>query len=331
MSSYIIYGKNEYLEMQQRKRILAEERIQPDQIVEIDGSDKKKFRFESVLIECNTISLFEDMGKKAVIVTNPWFLKASTGKEESGKDDKRAGLLQQMESYLKAENPDVCFLFYLIGSELDTRKKEAKLLEKYHVKKVHCDLIKPWEFGSHITEVLKKEKLELTPAARKEFDLRIGTDEFQLHHAIEKMHLYGEKKFDVDVIKQLIPEDVNLDIWKLGNAFLQGNLAEAIHCKDTMMEKGMEVMDILPLFSSQLKRAYNIMCLYDLHYDQAAIATRLHMKDTAVKMQLQTMRNQTSKRILKMLVGLAEVDQDIKRGFVEPGNAFDMYLLKYGK
>ncbi len=331
MSLYAIYGKNEYLESQQRQRILKEERIEKDQVIELDASDKRKFRMESALVESNTISLFADVNRKAVILINPWFLKSSTKEDGSSKEDKqRNQLLKQLESYLKSPNPDVCFIFYLVGNDIDTRRKETKLLDKYHVKKIACDLIKPWEFPNHITELLKKNHFSLSPDARKEFDLRIGTDEFQLHHALEKMSLYGEKQYDLKTIKDLIPEDTNLDMWKLGNAFLQGNMEEVMRSKMMMESKGMQVMDIIPLFSSQLRRAYDIAQLRDLHYDNETIAVKLHMKDTAVRMNLKNLGNRSAKSILKMLTGLAQLDQEIKLGTANVNHAFDIYLLNYG-
>ena len=144
------------------------------------------------------------------------------------------------------------------------------------------------------------------------------------------MHLYGEKKYGVNIIRQLISEDANLDIWKLGNAFLSGNAVAMMESRDQMYAKGMDVMSMIPRLASQLRKAYDIRKLKDLGYDDASIAVRLRMKDSAVRMNLKGMGTLRAKGILQRMVALAEVEQAIKRGEAEPKASFEAYLLKYG-
>ncbi len=326
MSNYVISGKNQYLAEERLKQILAESRCSKDNVIRLDAQDARKFQIDAALYECNIISLFEENQERVVLLNNPWFLKAG----DKAKEEVREHLLDVLEQYLKNPNPACTLIFFLAGIDADTRRKEYKLLEKYHVKKIVAQPIKPWEFPAHITELLKKNGFVLDKEARMEFEERVGTDEFQLHNAIEKMKLYGEKKYSADIIRQLVSEDANLDIWKLGNAFLSGNAVKMIESRDQMYAKGIDVMEMIPRLASQLRKAYDIRALKDLGYDDASIAVRLRMKDSAVRINLKGMGTLRSRGILERMAALAEVEQAIKRGEAEPKSSFEAYLLKYG-
>ena len=326
MSNYVISGKNQYLAEERLKQILADSRCSKDNVIRLDAQDARKFQIDAALYECNIVSLFEENQERVVLLNNPWFLKAG----DKAKEEVREHLLDVLEQYLKNPNPACTLIFFLAGIDADTRRKEYKLLEKYHVKKIVAQPIKPWEFPAHITELLKKNGFVLDKEARMEFEERVGTDEFQLHNAIEKMKLYGEKKYSADIIRQLVSEDANLDIWKLGNAFLSGNAVKMIESRDQMYAKGIDVMEMIPRLASQLRKAYDIRALKDLGYDDASIAVRLRMKDSAVRINLKGMGTLRSRGILERMAALAEVEQAIKRGEAEPKSSFEAYLLKYG-
>ena len=326
MSNYVISGKNQYLAEERLKQILAESRCSKDNVIRLDAQDARKFQIDAALYECNIVSLFEENQERVVLLNNPWFLKAG----DKAKEEVREHLLDVLEQYLKNPNPACTLIFFLAGIDADTRRKEYKLLEKYHVKKIVAQPIKPWEFPAHITELLKKNGFVLDKEARMEFEERVGTDEFQLHNAIEKMKLYGEKRYSADIIRQLVSEDANLDIWKLGNAFLSGNAVKMIESRDQMYAKGIDVMEMIPRLASQLRKAYDIRALKDLGYDDASIAVRLRMKDSAVRINLKGMGTLRARGILERMAALAEVEQAIKRGEAEPKSSFEAYLLKYG-
>lgn len=326
MSNFVISGKNQYLAEERLKQIIAETRCSKDNVISMDAQDARKFQIDAALYECNVVSLFEENQERVVLLNNPWFLKAG----DKAKEEVREHLLDVLEQYLKNPNPACTLIFFLSGIDADSRRKEYKLLEKYHVTKIVAQPIKPWEFPAHIDELLKKNGFVLDRQARLEFEQRVGTDEFQLHNAIEKMKLYGEKKYNADIIRQLVSEDANLDIWKLGNAFLSGNAVKMIESRDQMYAKGIDVMEMIPRLASQLRKAYDIRALKDLGYDDASIAVRLRMKDSAVRINLKGMGTLRSRGILERMAALAEVEQAIKRGEAEPRSSFEAYLLKYG-
>ena len=329
MTNYVISGKNQFREKERLNRILTKVRVAKEDLIEIDASKPKTFKIEEALIECGTMSLFQEENR-VVILRDPWFLKGAEKGAPKANEEDRKYLIEALNTYLSDPNPGCTLIFYLDGCDADTRRKEYKVLEKHHVERVVCDLIKPWDFPAHITELLKEGGFVLDHDARCEFDERVGTDEFQLHHAIEKLDLYGEKKYDARTIRMLIPEDANVDMWKLGNAFLCGRITDVIRSRDRMYAKGMSAMDMIPLLSSQLRKAYDIRALADLGYDNATIAMRLKIKESAVRMNLKNIGSMRARTILHRMSMLAEIEQGIKTGSLETNAAFEAYLLKYG-
>ena len=100
--------------------------------------------------------------------------------------------------------------------------------------------------------------------------------------------------------------------------------------KEAMCSKGMSAMEIFPLLASQLRRAYNIRFLYDQGYTESRIATRLHMKESVVRMNMHSLYSRSSSQLLKMLVKLAEMDQNAKQGIGDPDAQLEMFILQYG-
>ena len=100
-----------------------------------------------------------------------------------------------------------------------------------------------------------------------------------------------------------------------------------MNAKNSMLEKGQTIQSMIPLLSSQLMRAYNVLCLSDQGYDQSSIATRLRMKESAVRMNLQRLYKRSSKDILQILMKLADLEQGMKAGTLDPAQEFDLFLF----
>ena len=81
MSVYIYCGEDIYRIEEGLKLLLTKRHIDADHTVTIDASDKRSFTIESVLVECDSFSLFDDECK-AVIVKNPFFLSSSSKEAE---------------------------------------------------------------------------------------------------------------------------------------------------------------------------------------------------------------------------------------------------------
>ena len=89
MTVYLLSGKDMYRQEERLATLLKEFSIGKDYVTTFDASNAKAFRFDEALVACDTFSLFDDSAKKAIIIKEPYFLRAAvkTSKKESEKQE----------------------------------------------------------------------------------------------------------------------------------------------------------------------------------------------------------------------------------------------------
>lgn len=320
------------------KRIIRDTGADKEHTVVFDASDPKTFRFESAIMECDTFSLFEGSDRKAVIIREPYFLnagfkssgRASRKKEEKEEADKEKRL-SMLEQYLKQPNPDTALIFYCHGFDADSRKKEYKLLEKHGAVITNYKKMYDREFGIYADDELRKNGLQLTASAKRELLARADCDTLLLHRAIEKLVLYGEKKYDLEDIRSLVSLNPEVNVFAMSNLFIQGDMAGTIRAMDEMLKANIDHASMMTMLASRLRSLYCMKKLYESGMNQDMIAARTRQKPYAVKMGLQNTSGRSAKSLLNLLVQLAELDQGIKSGKILAKDGFEQFILKNGK
>lgn len=344
MSVYLYSGKDLYRMEKNLKDLLKKNDIAHDHIVDFDGSDKKNFRLDSVLIECGSFSLFDEENKKAVIVKNPYFLTksskaekvltsdtSSVKKKKEKENSQKEETLVLLENYMKDENKNTILVFYCDAFDADSRKKEYKLMQKYGVKMMDFSQMNDREFNTYMEEQLAKKGYHLTSEAKTELKERVDIDTMKFHNALEKMDLYGEKDLSEEDIKHIVPMNSTVNAFKISSMFIQGNLAETIKAKDEMLSFNYDYTAMMLMIASRLRSLYNMKHLYEEGFNEEDIAVRLRANPWAVKFGLQDCRGLKSTVLLSYLNQLAELDQGIKAGTIDPKDGFEHFLLKNGK
>lgn len=345
MSVYLYSGKDLYRMEKNLNDLYKKNDIDRDHIVSFDGSDKKNFRLDAVFMECGSFSLFDEDNHKAVVVRNPYFLTKSakdTGKSTRAdsstlkkKKDKDAAKKEEelvlLENYLKDQNKNTLLVFYCDAFEADSRKKEYKLLEKYGAKVMEFGQMNERDFNTYMDEQLTKKGYVLTPEARKEMKDRIDIDTRQLQNAIEKMDLYGKKELNEEDIAHIVPMNSTVNAFKMASMFIQGNFTELLKAKEEMLTFNYDYNAMMLMIAGRLRSLYNMKHLYEEGLNEDDIAVRLHANPWAVKYGLQDCRGMKSDVLLSYLSQLADLDQGIKAGTLDPKDGFEMFLLKNGK
>ena len=345
MNVYVYSGKDLYRMESNLHSFLKDHEISKDNVHWIDGSDVKNFRMESVLMECDTLSLFEEDAKKAVIVKNPFFLNASAKEEgkilksDSASVQKRKkkelalkeARLSLLEQYLKQPDKNTQLIFYCHGFDADSRKKDYKLLEEYRAVFLSFNVMREKEFNAYADQEIRKAGFRLDPDARRELLARVSMDTLQLHNALEKMKLYGEKNLCLNDIRHLVSLNPEINVFALASCFIKGDMAGAIAARDEMLNANYDYMALIAMIASRLKALYNMKKLEERGMREEDIAIRLHANKWAVHFGLQDCRSLNSDQMLKLLKELADLDQGIKAGTIQPKDGFDAYLLKNGK
>ena len=334
MSVYILSGKDIYRIEENLKHILSNHGIDKEHTVYFDGSDKKNFRLEAAILECDSFSLFDE-DPKAVIIRDPFFLSASKKSDETGAkkktDKEQEQRISLLEQYLKQPSEKTVLVFYCTGFEADSRKKEYKLLQKYHAEVLRLQKMKKWEFENYTDKQLSLNGLRLTRDARSELLNRVDGDTLLLHNAIDKMALYGKKDLDLDDISHLVSLNPEVNVFQMSNAFIRGDLAKVLRARDEMLDNSYDYQSMIAMLASRLRAYYEYKLLYEKGLNDSEITMRTHANEYAVKISLEAMSSLRSRTILEWLGELAQLDQDIKAGKADAANGFEMFLLRNGK
>lgn len=339
MNTYLYTGKDLYRMEQSLHELLKNHEVDREHTITFDGSDHKNFRIESAFMECDTVSLFDEEYPKAVIVKNPYFLthsdketkaKKSTtkkAKKENAGDD----LVALLDAFLKADHGNTLFILYCDSFDADSRKKEYKLLQKHNVKIIQFLPMKDREFAVYMDEQLKKNHFHLNQEAREELSLRVDIDTMKLHNAIEKMLLYGEKELNGEDIRHIVPANSTLNAFRLSSMFIKGDLEATMKAKDEMLMFNYDYNAMIMMLAGRIRSLYNMKHLYEQGLNTDDIAVRLHANPWAVKFGMQDCMNLQADVLLSYLDQLADLDQGIKAGTIEPKDGFENFLLRNGK
>lgn len=327
---YLLDGKETYYLSKKKHDLLHQKDLSQDNIMVVDGNSKNDSLMSDVYSLCNTVSLFGE--KRVVLVEDAYFLKTkSSTKKETTKKTKVNTSAEILENYCKEPNEDTDLIFYCFGYDCDKRTKEFQILNNYvgkTVNHIHFGEPQGYEISNIIDKKFKENQITLTRNAKEELLVRINGSITVFYYALDKLKLYGEKKLDENDIEHLVSANLEINRWKLGNAFLSGNMNATFRAYHEMIEiDGMQVVGILPLLASQIRGAYNSMVCYEEGMKETEIKS--YAKRNYPLKDIQTANRFNSTELLKILSELAKLDQDIKSGRVLGKIEFENLLLRY--
>ena len=332
---YLLDGKETYYLTKKKQELLHQQDLSKDNIMRVDGSIKNESLMSDIYALCNTVSLFGE--KRVVIVDEAYFFKTKTGtkasnkKETSSKKVKTISTAEILEKYCKEPNDDTDLIFFCFGYDADKRTKEFQILSSYvgkTVNHIHFGEPQGYEITSIVDRCLKENQISLNKAAKDELLLRMNGSITVFYHALDRLKLYGENKLNEVDIEHLVSSNLEINRWKLGNAFLSGNANSTFRAYEEMIEiDGMQVVGILPILASQIRGAYNSMVCKEEGMSENEI--KIYAKRNYPMKDIQNANRFNSTDLLKILHDLAKLDQDIKSGKVQGKLEFENLLLRY--
>ena len=336
----VIHGDEIYALTQEKERILQKDAKDGDlsDVVEIDASDSHMNLMQAIQ-ECDCMPFFHE--KRLVIMNNPYFLKnapkqvaadaASKTAKKNNKNNTPADPNVILENYLANPNETTDLVFFCSGYTANSNKKETKLLKKYNAKFVQCCRLDEAGFQRRTDEALQREHLHLNKEARTELLERLGNRLDLLYRAIDKLFLYGEKNLNAEDIKNLIDENPDLDIWKLGQVFLTGSISDILNCTEDMIRHGYTYTGLLPMLASRLRTLYSFKKLKELGMNNDQIASYTKKTPGHVYHGLMDCDHISSRVLLCSLKNLADLDQGIKQGIIDEREGYELMILEKGR
>lgn len=324
---FLIYGEDSYRKKEYLSFLKKTKEIDSSETEVFEASKVKDFSmplFFHSLASQNLFTIF----KRLVLLKDAYFLSTSPTK---GNEKDLDYFQKEMELYLKEPNEQVLLVFYMEEENLDSRKKVVKFLKAAGVDFKEFQALKPWEFPNYIRERLAQEKLVLSSGALDLLVERVQSDSMNLQKAIDALKLVPQKEYLVEDIEERIPYSLDLDVFALGNVFLDGDMKKTWKILKRFQQAQLDTQAQMALLASRLRKLYQIKELKEANYSKEEIATRLRIKPYAVQKGLESTFYWNSQRLLRLLKELADIDQGIKSGKLEAKLAFEQFILRNGQ
>ena len=308
---YILYGTINYLINKEIAKIIKDNNIEG---ININKYDLNNTYLTDIINDASSMSLFND--KKIIIVNNSYIFTGTTKKNLEQNTE-------ELENYLNNINDNTILIFIVNNEKLDERKKITKLIKKNGTVK---------DFNSIDNISLVKNLFEdysISNENIKYLISRVGEDSSLLASEIEKIKIYKDKDKNItyDDITNLTTKSLEINNFKLIDAIISKNKAEAFNLYQDRIKLNEEPIAIIISLANQIRIMYQVKQLYLNGYTENNIASILKIHPYRVKLASQNARKYDSDILLKYLKQLADLDINIKTGKVDKTLGLELFII----
>ncbi|MBR3352459.1 MAG: DNA polymerase III subunit delta [Erysipelotrichaceae bacterium] len=311
---YLLMG-TEKNNLRRRRNEIVKKLIGDDEI-NISVYRGSEWEISELIADLQTVPFFSD--NRVVIVENPGFIVSPKVNDEP--------FVNALVSYFKKPNESTTFIIY-IDQNIDRRRKALNTLVKYMKREVY-DTLSEEDFQQAVNEDLRNSGLKLDFDSRNELMQRLPLDLDNWKNELEKLKLYPEK-IDREVIRQLVAKPLESNVFELTNAVNTRNTARAIEVyHDLLVNNKNDIQGLIGLLAGQFRFMLQAVILMEQGYNQKEIAEQLNCREGRVYMAFKNSGSRNSRQLLKVLDSLAQLDQNIKSGKVNPQLGLELFLVE---
>lgn len=312
--NYLLMGTEKY-NLRRRRNEIVKKLIGDDEI-NISVYRGSEWEISELIADLQTVPFFSD--NRVVIVENPGFIVSPKVNDEP--------FVNALVSYFKKPNESTTFIIY-IDQNIDRRRKALNTLVKYMKKEVY-DTLSEEDFQQAVNEDLRNSGLKLDFDSRNELMQRLPLDLDNWKNELEKLKLYPEK-IDREVIRQLVAKPLESNVFELTNAVNTRNTARAIEVyHDLLVNNKNDIQGLIGLLAGQFRFMLQAVTMMEQGYNQKEIAEQLNCREGRVYMAFKNSGSRNSRQLLKVLDSLAQLDQNIKSGKVNPQLGLELFLVE---
>ena len=312
--NYLLMGTEKY-NLRRRRNEIVKKLIGDDEI-NISVYRDSEWDISELIADLQTVPFFFD--NRVVIVENPGFIVSPKVNDEP--------FVNALVSYFKKPNESTTFIIY-IDQNIDRRRKALNTLVKYMKREVY-DTLSEEDFQQAVNEDLRNSGLKLDFDSRNELMQRLPLDLDNWKNELEKLKLYPEK-IDREVIRQLVAKPLESNVFELTNAVNTRNTARAIEVyHDLLVNNKNDIQGLIGLLAGQFRFMLQAVTLMEQGYNQKEIAEQLNCREGRVYMAFKNSGSRNSRQLLKVLDSLAQLDQNIKSGKVNPQLGLELFLVE---
>ena len=296
-----------------------------NKIVQETLKEKNEFNFvsldflssslEDILENLQSSSLFD--GKKMIVVKNPYFFVDTKIKLPFNND------LSLFENYLYNPNENCEFIIICPKKYYNPKNKYFTIIQS--IGEVNNLLIENLEDRkAYALELLKQANLEIE---NKALDLLVSRclEITQLEKEIAKLILYNQK-IDENVIETMVSEPLEDNVFELSNALLKKDSKKVMKVYTDLKKQKVEPIQLISMLSNQLRLLIEVSILKDKYRYDEDLAKILKVHPYRIKLARENTRKFTLTQIKKMLIDLAQLDIDIKKGSKDRYIDFEIFL-----
>ena len=312
--NYILIGTEKY-NLLKRRNELVKDLIGDDEI-NISIYRGNEWEISELIADLQTVPFFAD--NKVVILENPGFIVSPKVSDETYVD--------ALVKYFKQPNETTTFIIY-IDQVFDRRRTSLKTLTKYMKREVY-DTLSEEDFQMIVRNDLKDNGFKLDYDSMNELLSRLPIDLVNWKNELEKLKLYPGK-IDREAIRNLISKPLENNVFELTNAVNNKNTGKAIEVyHDLLVTNKNDISSLVGLLAAQFRFMFQTIALSEQGNSQKEIAERLNCKEGRVYMAFKNSGGRSSHQLLKVLDDLAELDQKIKSGRINPQLGLELFLVQ---
>ena len=308
---YLLYGTVDYLINKTIDKIINDNKIDEFNVNKYDLTNSL---LTDIINDASSMSLFSD---KKIIIVNNAYIFTGTNKKYTEQNT------EELENYLNNINDNTILIFTTNNEKLDERKKITKLVKKNGIVK---------DFNSIDNISLVKNLFEdysISNDNVKYLISRVGEDSSILASEIEKIKIYknDDKTITHDDITNLTTKSLEVNNFKLIDAIINKNKAEAFSLYQDRIKLNEEPIAIIISLANQIRIMYQVKQLYLEGYTENNIASILKIHPYRVKLASQNARKYDSDILLNYLKQLADLDINIKTGKVDKTLGLELFII----
>lgn len=268
--------------------------------------DLEETPIEVVIEEADTLPFLED--HKLIIASNAVFL--------SGQDKKRNEVEHNvvlLEEWLANPSPTATVVFIAPYEKLDGRKRITKKMKDLATV-IEATKLEGNDLFTWVQQEAAANGVKMTAQTAQTLVNTAGDSLLSLSAEISKMVVYlgGTGEITADVIDHLVARTPEMDVFRLTDAYIAGNISRSVSIYHDLLRNGEEPIMLTSLIAGQIRLMIHVQSLRRKGYQQHQIAKTLRVHPYRVKLMLENRKLPNENRLMHILNNLAEIDLKLK-------------------
>ncbi len=271
---------------------------------------------EEVILEAGYVSMFDET--KYIIVKNADFL--GQGKLK----DKESELLL---NYLEKPNTNSVIIF-ITADKLDLRKKITKFIkEKYSL--IVIPNLKPYEIENRLRDYFKSKNLEASLEILKYIINNSLNNYDVVMSEAQKIGLYYNEKTIIKYndVENIVAKSLNTNNFLFVDAVVDNDLERSLNLYNDLKTMKVEPTILLSLLARDFRIMLNIKNMQKEGIREYEIMNNLGLVDWQFNKYLNKVFPYKIKELENIMLKLAQLDLDIKRGRIDKFIGLELFIL----